>query len=120
MEALREFVTQSPWSALFAIVFVFGGAILAAVINELGMPRLVGLIMGKVYREAKAKREAEAEARGRAFAETERLQREAKKKKEAAALERARAFNRQQREHVHRLMRQREESKTKAPPTGNP
>ena len=90
-------------TAILAILFVLGGCVLGAVVAEKGLPWIVGLLLGKEYRQERASRDAEAEARGRAFKERERQEHEAEEKEEAEALERAREMNRRQRAHVRRL-----------------
>ena len=100
MESLREFVTQSPWSIFFAILFVFGGAALLATLNEWGMPKLIGLIMGKDYREAKRERDRQAEAHRDAWEKEEARRRVEEAAREEIEMEQAHEINRMFREKV--------------------
>ena len=101
-------------TAILAILFVLCGCALVAVIVEKGLPWVVGLLLGKEYRQVRARREAEAEARGRAFEERERKEREAEEQEEAKALERAREMDSRQRAHVRRAVAEMGENRSEA------
>ena len=100
MDSFREFVTQWPWSAFFAIVFVLGGAAVLAILHEKGMPKLVGLIMGEEYRAAVRERERQAEAHKAAWEKEAAQRRKLEAARDREDMERAREISRMFREKV--------------------